>query len=94
MLTSPPYYNTEQYEGQKVMEKEKWNRDFYTPLFEKTWKHLKKGGHYCLNVPVEVYETVAIKVMGKANEVIPMTKSKRKADEKYKEYIYVWTKTT
>lgn len=93
VLTSPPYYNTEQYEGQKVMEKEKWNRDFYTPLFEKTWKHLKKGGHYCLNVPVEVYETVAIKVMGKANEVLPMTKSKRKADEKYKEYIYVWTKT-
>jgi len=94
VLTSPPYYNTEQYEGQKVMENEKWNRDFYTPLFEKTWKHLKKGGHYCLNVPVEVYEQTAIQVMGKANEVLPMTKSKRKADEKYKEYIYVWTKTT
>jgi hypothetical protein len=33
-------------------------------------------------------------VMGKAHEVLPMSKSKRKADEKYKEYIYVWIKAT
>jgi 16S rRNA G966 N2-methylase RsmD len=92
VLTSPPYYNIEQYEGQKVMEKEQWNRNFYIPLFKKTWKYLKKGGHYCLNIPVEVYEETALKMMGKANEIIPMTKSKRKADEKYKEYIYVWKK--
>ena len=92
VLTSPPYYNIEQYEGQKVMEKEQWNREFYIPLFEKTWKYLKKGGHYCLNIPIEIYEQTAIQVMGKANTMIPLTKSKRKVDDKYKEYIYVWKK--
>lgn len=92
VLTSPPYYNIEQYEGQKIMEKEQWNKEFYIPLFEKTWKYLKKRGHYCLNIPVEVYEQTAIQVMGKAKTMIPMTKSKRKLDEKYKEYIYVWMK--
>lgn len=93
VLTSPPYYNTEIYQGSKKMEKEKWDRDFYTPLFQKTFKGMKSKGHYCLNVPAEVYEDVAKKVLGKAKYFIPMPKAKRTEDEKYKEYIYVWVKS-
>jgi hypothetical protein len=92
VLTSPPYYNTEQYEGQPVMDKDTWDSEFYTPLFERTWKHLKRGGHYCLNIPAEIYERVAKKVLGPADELLPMPKGQRTKDEKYKEYIYVWDK--
>ena len=92
VLTSPPYYNIEQYEGQPIMDKDKWKMEFYIPLFERTWKHLQKGGHYCLNIPIDIYEKVAIEIMGKATEFIPMPKNKRTANEKYMEYIYVWNK--
>lgn len=92
VLTSPPYYDTEQYEGQPIMDKATWDADFYEPLFKLTWKHLKRGGHYCLNIPIQVYERVASKVLGKAHEMLPMPKGPRTANEKYREYIYVWTK--
>lgn len=92
VLTSPPYYDIEQYEGQPIMDREMWDTQFYEPLFEKTWKHLKRGGHYCLNIPTQIYEGVALKVLGKAHEMLPMPKGPRTVDEKYKEYIYVWNK--
>jgi len=92
VLTSPPYYNIETYGKNKQISKEQWNNDFYIPIFEKTFKYLKKGGHYCLNIPIEVYETCAIKVLGKAHTKIPLPKSKRTAEEKYHEFIYVWDK--
>jgi hypothetical protein len=92
VLTSPPYYDIEQYERQPVMDKNTWDSEFYTPLFERTWKHLKRGGHYCLNIPGEIYERVAVKVLGRAHELLPMPKGPRTAEEKYKEYIYTWIK--
>ena len=92
VLTSPPYYDIEQYEGQPVMDKDTWDSEFYTPLFERTWKHLKRGGHYCLNIPAEIYERVAKKVLGAADELLPMPKGQRTKEEKYKEFIYVWSK--
>lgn len=92
VLTSPPYYDTEQYEGQPTMDKDTWDSEFYTPLFERTWKHLNRGGHYCLNIPVEIYERVAKKVLGPADELLPMPKGPRTKEEKYKEFIYVWSK--
>jgi hypothetical protein len=92
VLTSPPYYNIEIYNNQKFMTKETWDEEFYKPLFIKTWNYLKRDGHYCLNVPVEVYERVCIKIFGKADEFLPLYKSKRFEDENYKEFIYVWIK--
>ena len=92
VLTSPPYYDTEQYEGQPIMDKPTWDETFYTPLIERSWKHLQRGGHYCLNIPAEIYDRVASKVLGLADELLPMPKGPRNADEKYKEYIYVWIK--
>jgi len=92
VLTSPPYYNIETYGKQKQISKDQWNNDFYIPIFEKTFKYLKKGGYYCLNIPIEVYETCAIKVLGKSHTKIPLPKVKRTAEEKYHEFIYVWYK--
>ena len=94
VLTSPPYYNIELYDGaNKQKTKEEWDEQFYKPIFEKTYKHLSSGGHYCLNIPEEVFDTIAVKVLGKPRAKIPLAKAQRSAGEKYHEYIYVWVKS-
>ena len=90
VLTSPPYYNIETYGGNKQKTKDEWNQNFYEPIFKKTFQHLKRGGYYCLNIPEEVYKTVALKILGKPFAKIPLPKAKRSSDEKYNEFIYVW----
>lgn len=93
VLTSPPYYNLEFYGGKyKPRSKEEWNTEFYEPLFEKTYKHLKRGGYYCLNLPREIYEKSAKKVLGSCKSKIPMKKFKRTTGRQNDEYIYVWQK--
>lgn len=92
VLTSPPYYNIELYSATKEQSEEEWNTKFYVPLFTETFKHMKKGGHYCLNIPIDVYEKVATKVLGKCDEKIPLAKMNRYNSKK--EYIYVWIKGT
>ena len=99
VFTSPPYYNIELYKGTTKQSKDDWDKNFYEPIFRMTYQHLKKGGHYCLNIPKEVYERVCLKVLGKANDFIPLIKSVRKRvgetkdpSKKYGEFIYVWRK--
>ena len=93
VFTSPPYYDIELYgNNTQVKSKEKWNTDFYIPIFEITFKYLKKNGNYCLNIPEEIYKNVAKKVLGKYTTKIILPKAKRTAEEKYHEYIYVWKK--
>jgi hypothetical protein len=92
VLTSPPYYNIETYGDNVKKTKEEWDNSFYIPIFEKTFQHLKPGGHYCINIPNEVYENVAVKILGNPLTKIPLAKSKRTSSEKYNEFIYVWKK--
>lgn len=96
VLTSPPYYNIEVYQGSSIKTYDEWNT-FYTKLFAETYKYMKKGGHYCLNVNTEIYETVCIELFGEANIVLPMKKKGHPKNKfcktTYKEYIYVWNKT-
>lgn len=94
VLTSPPYYNLEIYEGTESKTEEEWEQEFYIPLFINTYKHLKKGGYYALNVPQKLYENVCLKLFGSAKLKIPLKKKahpKNKLTKKgYNEYIYVW----
>lgn len=92
VLTSPPYYNIEEYEGQVRKTKDDWDREFYEPVFLKTFDNMKKGGYYCLNIPAELYTRVANRLFGKPTELIGLKKSKRTGDHKYSEFIYVWKK--
>jgi len=93
VFTSPPYYSIERYEhNPEYSSKREMNEIFYTPLFEKTWKHLKIGGAYCLNVNKEIYETVCIPVLGAAHTQHQLGKSNRASQKAYVEYIYVWIK--
>jgi hypothetical protein len=91
VLTSPPYYNIEVYGSTpRDIHKDAWDHDFYEPIFTKTFRYLKKGGHYCINIPEEVYKRVARRVLGKPMTKIKLPKRKRFASEKYHEFIYVW----
>lgn len=101
VFTSPPYYNIEIYKGTQRQTKDDWDNNFYRPIFEKTYRHLKRGGTYILNVPKEVYERVCIDLFGKANELIPLkikkrgkssTKTGKVFDIDYQEFMYVWNK--
>lgn len=91
VFTSPPYYLLEKYPNNVVYSsKPEMNEIFYKPLFQKTWTHLKPGGTYCLNVNKEIYDACCFPILGEATESFPMKKSQRQ--NKYMEWIYVWTK--
>lgn len=93
VLTSPPYYNLELYNGtNEKKSKEEWNKEFYEPIFERTYKYLQKGGYYCLNIPIEVYDKVAKPVLKSCKIKIPMKKFKRTTGKPYDEFIYIWKK--
>ena len=96
VLTSPPYYNVEVYEGMKPKKDDEWEQEFYIPIFLETYKHLKKNGYYILNIPKDLYDNVCIELFGKADIKIPL---KKKAHPKnsytkkdYTEFMYVWRK--
>jgi len=89
VLTSPPYYNFEIYTGTNRRTKDEWDKEFYEPIFRETFKHLQIGGRYCLNINQEILDRVAIGVLGREYEMIPLNISPRGS---YKEYIYVWTR--
>ena len=91
VLTSPPYYNTEVYNENKKSKME-WEKNFYIPIVERTFENLKKGGHYCLNIPITLYKNVIIKILGKCDTKLALPKSKRVNEETYQEFIYVWKK--
>jgi hypothetical protein len=51
VFTSPPFYTKEIYEDMKIWESvEDFMDDFLRPLFAKSYKHLKKGGHIVLYI--------------------------------------------
>jgi hypothetical protein len=97
VFTSPPYYDLEIYgDSRKPVydTKEKWDNEFYRPLFETTYRHLAKDGHYCLNIPNDIFERVCLPLFGKPAKQIPLKKSDRRgtSSKKYTEYVYVWVK--
>jgi tRNA1(Val) A37 N6-methylase TrmN6 len=96
VLTSPPYYNIEIYEGTTRKSHEDWNT-FYKKLFAVTYKYLKQNGYFCLNVNIEIYNTICIDLLGEADIVIPLKKKlhpkNKYSKNMYREFIYVWNKT-
>jgi 16S rRNA G966 N2-methylase RsmD len=91
VFTSTPYYFIQKYENNSIYKsKEEMDKKFYIPLFTETFKHLKQGGTYILNVNKEVYDNVCIKCLGPAQEIFPYKKSKRQNN--YQEIVYVWKK--
>ena len=69
-----------------VKTKEEWNIKFYKPLFQKTFTHLREGGHYCLNVPEEIYKDCCIPILGKCSFKILLKKEDRQIESKKNEF--------
>lgn len=94
VLTSPPYYNIELYTGTLKKTKKEWEDDFYKPIIVKTWKHLKWGGKYCINIPISILP-IFESILGKPDEIIELKTSSNRVKlnkKSYKEFIYVWFK--
>jgi hypothetical protein len=92
VLTSPPYYFLEKYSNNvNYSSKNEMKNNFYIPVILNTYKYLQLGGHYCLNINKEIYEDICYNLLGEANDIIPLKKSKRQND--YEEFIYVWHKS-
>jgi hypothetical protein len=91
VLTSPPYYFLEKYANNEFYkDKEDMNERFYKPMIIGSFANLKPGGHYCINVNEDLYTNVFVQLLGQAQTIIPLKKSKRQND--YGENIYVWIK--
>lgn len=62
-LTSPPYFDVEQYHGEKQAHSqypqyELWKEKFYKPLIYNTFKYLKRGGVFALQVGGQSYPLI------------------------------------
>lgn len=91
VFTSPPYYFIEKYANNiQYKTKKEMDEQFYIPVFTNTYKYLKPGGYYVINICKEVYEKILINILGDAHNMFPLKKSKRQND--HKEMIYVWKK--
>jgi len=91
VFASPPYYFLEKYANNpKYSSKADMDDKFYKPTFSESYKYLKPGGHYIINVCKEVYDRVLKELLGEAHQVFPLKKSKRQND--HTELVYVWTK--
>lgn len=82
-LTSPPYFDVEKHEGENTSHKrypkyDLWRDGFYKALISKTYKALKDGGIFCLQVGSQSYPlkedgiAIAEQVGFKVVEVRPM----------------------
>jgi DNA modification methylase len=88
--------------NKKDRTEDEWNEQFYLPLFKKTWANLKVGGHYCLNVPSQLYDKICEPLLGPAQEQMELKKfartlpdrdtARKNVGQKYKEFIYIWIK--
>jgi hypothetical protein len=88
ILTSPPYFNIEQYPHQPHRSQDEWC-DFYFKIFNKVWDHLAPGGHMAINVNERIFNKVLIPLFDEPNFQFKLNK-KQKGD--YTEQIYIWTK--
>lgn len=91
IFSSPPYYFIEKYSNNVAYNSKKEMDDkFYKPIFSKSYLHLKKNGHFIINVCKEVYDNILKNLFGEAHMTFPLKKSKRQNN--HTEMVYVWHK--
>lgn len=100
IFTSPPYFMLEVYEKMPSYESKVAFLDtFFRPVIERAWNNLAPGGHLALNMPVEMYKAVK-SCLAPLKKKIELALAHRHAgissgtDQLYKEYTYVWKKTS
>jgi 16S rRNA G966 N2-methylase RsmD len=90
VFTSPPYENIEIYKHMERKSIEEWNK-FYKEIFQKLWDSLETNGTYIININEKIYTKILEPLFGPSIESILLKKSSK---NDYKEYIYIWKKTS
>lgn len=92
VLTSPPYINMEIYEHMTEWDNDAaFYNDFFLPLWEKSVKHIKKGGKVCLNISPEMYENAVSHGLSKCDMEEDLLQQLGQATGKKKQdKIYIW----
>ena len=92
VMTSPPYYNIEIYNGMTKKTIQEWNF-FYTQIFSITYKHLLVGGYFMINILTKIYIEVLIPLLGEATFILPLGKKNRIGiEDKSNEAIFIYKK--
>jgi len=91
VLYNPPYYNIEIYTGQSIKKRDDWNH-FYKDLCDISWRHLQKGGWYCVAVSNEIYDVYCAAIGRVADFILPLPNQKRNTFHKYGECVFCWRK--
>jgi hypothetical protein len=90
VLTSPPYYNLEIYEGMPLFESKKY---FYVswliPLINKCLKHINPGGRVCFNMSPTMYDELKSYGFRECDESIDLLQQKRLGKDK-EDKVYIW----
>lgn len=90
VFTSPPYEYIEKYEGMK--EYEDFYKNFLYKVIENSYKNLKKGGWFCLNIKNDMYLKVK-KILGSHTKKYRYSLSNiTSRNTKNFEFIYCWKK--
>ena len=91
VLTSPPYSNTEQYNGMEEFNAiNNYYNDFLIPLINKLLENILVGGTVCINISNHIYLEY-LRCGGKvADEIEEMPQ--QTANKKNKEMVYIFKK--
>jgi tRNA1(Val) A37 N6-methylase TrmN6 len=106
VFTSPPYFKSlrlaEVYPHMPLYStRQDFNTKFLFPVIQNSYKHLKHGGTFAINVPIDAFDDIR-----NAKIMPPRVSAKHKLfiqprfakgnpvnpEKKYNEYIYVWKK--
>lgn len=101
VFTSPPYFikgSNKGIEGYPHVPAynsyDDWTKRFFNPVMSNAWKHMEKGGVFCINTNSTDFELLK-KLFGKPDQKINIKNHKRQASSKTivsSEYIYIWKK--
>jgi hypothetical protein len=98
VLTSPPYYNVEEYSHMELWANEKqFYQNFLTPLIVRCLAWIKKGGVVCFNISDYMYDKCMLYSGSPYNNVLRPCDDKfpllqQNGGKRNKEFIYVWKK--
>tara|TARA_R110000824_G_scaffold152815_1_gene324156 strand:- start:315 stop:1262 length:948 start_codon:yes stop_codon:yes gene_type:complete len=95
ILTSPPYVNMEVYEHMTEWESDDaFYNKFLIPMMEKTYEHLKAGGHMCINISPKMFNSLMTrKGFKEPDDQIDLRQQMgQNYAVKSQDYIYVWKK--
>lgn len=88
VLTSPPYYNLELYNGTDKKTKKEWNA-LYNTVFKNAYDNMADNGKFILSINKTMYNEVLIPLLGECSDCIEYVRSRR---GKYSEFLYIWIK--